>query len=151
MFGCLGLDTCYNCVYDLDYRILDDCGNEIIKFTKTIGSLSEENCEFSFNLKENDADIEAIPNYTIVQDSIVLDLDVGEYQVIKYLTVNTDSLMSVFNERVELDSCLKTAEDFYEELYAKIDFSKCDTCLTCEEENDICGSKEEPHVDGCNA
>ncbi|MBX2985972.1 MAG: OmpA family protein [Bacteroidia bacterium] len=144
VFGCLGLDTCFGCVYDLSFTITDECNTPVVSFTKKIGTL-DELCNFEFDLSLQDLIVaEAYDELydeefeLINGDSIQFYLNIGSYKLQKTLTVNTDSVQYMFEEWMSRDTCVKTREDFYTQYYNEIDFSGC--CDTCEQEMDFCES-----------
>ncbi len=130
LFGCIGLNHCYTCRYNVDMYLTDDCGNNLLQFNRIIGVHQDTSCGIlEFTLVDSiDAILGSVsPN----SDSVALTLTPGNYFLYKVLRVNTDSLDFAIDEVLFNDStCYKTIDEFIEVELSKIDFNECD-CDTC--------------------
>jgi len=143
-FGCAGIAPCYKCVYDLDFKIIDDCKSTLVHFTKKVGRLNDSGCFNAFRLDQNSSEFVTLGNgIAISADSIYGNLNIGSYKVIKTLTLNTDSLFSVFSERIAADTCFKSELDFVVDEIGKLDSIDCNDCDTCEVALSLCQLRRE--------
>ncbi|MEM7037328.1 MAG: hypothetical protein AAF570_10135, partial [Bacteroidota bacterium] len=113
-------------IYDLEIRVLDDCGNDVLaggKITETVGG-TDLNTVCATTLFELDA-----------SGGLTATLDVGKYTAIKSLKVNAAAL-DYYTEQYlgNNNSCLKTLDDFVTEEIANIDTTGCNvSCATCDD------------------
>ncbi|MCH8904185.1 MAG: hypothetical protein IIA45_09760 [Bacteroidetes bacterium] len=131
---CLLANICYDCIYDLEVSIQDECGLEMIPggpYKKTIGQLPLDTiCQ------------DTTYRLIISSDSFFINLTVGSYSMVKTLTVNEDALNYYTVKYLEQDTCLPTYHEFLQTFIDSIDFSGCnaDFCdLECVEK---LGTKE---------
>ncbi|WP_127132528.1 RHS repeat-associated core domain-containing protein [Pseudoflavitalea rhizosphaerae] len=109
ILDCQSLPVCYDCRYDLEITITDECGSEPIVFRRDNVSL-ETNCNA----------IEAFPAF-----EETINLKEGNYLVTKKLTLNKSAMdyyRSVFLSR---NTC-KTKETFLEEQRAALSSMICE-------------------------
>ena len=131
LFGCLGVNQCYTCRYDLEVRLQSTCDTSaLLYFKRPIGRLSDMSCSnLVFNLDDSVSAI--LGSVTTSGDSIAFTLAQGGYTLTKRLTVNTDSLAAKVEAVLAADSsCYKTITDFIDDELEKMDTSDCE-CETC--------------------
>jgi len=137
--SCLNLkNICFSCVYDLEIRITDECGQDVAPILgtqpvyKTIGHFT---ADASGNVAAFNLDCTG-PAPFAHSESFNLNLPVGNYTVSKILTVNKEA--RDFYVAAYLDTtynkCVKTLDDFQQAAFAKIDtadcFIDCKKCTT---------------------
>lgn len=136
---CLSDNICFSCVYDLSIEVFDECGVEItsgMNLTKQVGrfttNASTHALEFSTTCQEGSSETNLHENF------MLKNLTAGSYLVSKKLTVN-ESAKDFYVDaylKDEINSCLKTLEDFETEYLSQVDFDACkpivdcDSCLT---------------------
>lgn len=138
-------DMCFNCIYDLTIKLTDDCGvvlldantNDPIEFNQLVGNFTDNgNNTVTFNVDCNS------PNY---KDSVkfITQLPVGNYNIVKTLTINEDAINFYLQEYLNPDNnnCIKTLEEFEDEFLAEIDTNDCN--ITCESCAEALGIKED--------
>ncbi len=119
-------DICYNCVYDLEISLLDECG------TEKITPVAIKEIGIGDNDGISNACLSSSTIYSNHLDEKEIWLEAGKYTLVKKLTVNEKKI----NEYVEdyLANCIKTQEQFKLEENENIEFnSLCEelTCQTC--------------------
>lgn len=114
---------CYNCVYDLDLSIKDECGLDVITPIITpVGNDGNENlgiCDFS-----------SVSFHGLENEKVTL--PIGKYTIVKKLTVNEGKL-NEYTDHFVLN-CSKSSQDYFVEEMSKTDInSLCEelTCQTC--------------------
>ncbi|MBK8705987.1 MAG: hypothetical protein IPN33_22150 [Saprospiraceae bacterium] len=140
-FTDLCLDTagvCFSCVYDLEIRVTDDCGQTVTPMpgtgahlvNKTIGHFT---ADANGNVVSFNRDCTGATPFT-QNEFFTLNLPVGNYTVSKILTINSaarDFYVATYLDST-YNSCVKTLSDFQQEAFAKIDTSGCNiTCESC--------------------
>lgn len=117
--GCLPVDVCYQCVYDMNISIRNQCGTALIDTTKLVGSFDTA-CAHS------------AASFTINPGDLDVSLDIGVYTVTKTLAVN-DSVMELYWENYLAQStCVRTEQSFIDSALANVDTSGCNiVCDTC--------------------
>ncbi len=73
---CSGSEICFDCVYDLDIRLTDQCGAELFRYVGTIGNLADL--------------FRCTPATIRIADSVILAR--GSYMISKKLRVNNDAI-----------------------------------------------------------
>jgi RHS repeat-associated protein len=130
---CPSGQMCYNCVYKLTIKVLDACGLEVPPVTPldpsnptannvrfgtldTVGFVCNPVVKFSFG---------PTPPYRV-------NLGVGNYKIVKELTVD-DRIAEIYTDQyIKKSTCLKTVSQFTADAIAKIDLSGCHTdCADC--------------------
>tara|TARA_R110000782_G_scaffold270485_1_gene371932 strand:- start:608 stop:13822 length:13215 start_codon:yes stop_codon:yes gene_type:complete len=138
-------DMCFNCIYDLTIKLTDDCGvvlldvatNDPIEFNQLVGNFTDNgNNTVTFNVDCNS------PNYQ-KDIQFTAQLPVGNYNIVKTLTINEDAINFYLQEYLNPDNntCIKTLEDFEDEFLAEIDTNDCN--ITCESCAQALGIKED--------
>ena len=131
---------CFDCVYDLEISLLDECNKEMLdgnpnitgnqSIIRTLGKVDSQFdtlCEpnplnYSFT---NDADLNNAP--------IVVNLPIGSYTLIKKLKINYGALEFYENQFIKGNNTLKTENSYRQHYLSKIDYSQCaSTCDSCE-------------------
>lgn len=118
-------NLCYECLYDLDISIKDECGASVYVLpTKTIGGAM---------LAENQTSNCGSANYILEQVSV--DLSQGTYTLVKTLTVNKERLEDYISNELKQANCLSTLESFKAIEREKVNLENsceeidCKTCL----------------------
>ncbi|MBL4706555.1 MAG: hypothetical protein JKY54_18650, partial [Flavobacteriales bacterium] len=129
-------DLCFNCVYDLEITVTDECGNILIdlngdpvQYVVTEGHFTTDSNDSIIFTTDCSANPYQSPSYAWP----VL-LGVGNYTVTKTLTVNNDAINYAFNEYIDPDNndCILTLDDFITEYITNVDLSGCDpSCDDC--------------------
>jgi len=136
-YSCLPTVACYDCVYDLEINILDKCLNNptgFTKITKTLGNIINPSGDVA--LTTNTVCGDQIVNFNTSQFSasgnqLLVDLNVGEYTIIKTLKINQEALTFYLNSYLSTN-CVKDTSDFYNP--TGVDTSGCNiTCAQCVE------------------
>jgi RHS repeat-associated protein len=131
--ACLDDNICFNCVYDLEIQITDECGTHYTPGDSAIDThvghftLSGDTLGFTLDCES--------PTTATRNDTFSVYLPVGNYTVSKILRVNEQAVD--FYVAAYLDStvntCFKTLADFQAEYLANVDTSDCyvdcDECL----------------------
>jgi len=129
------VEKCLDCVYDLTIDLKDECGVSQGSFplTQTIGNTENAiTCE----------------NFTLPPESLLVELPIGQYSLIKKLTINQDALDFYKKNYIEYieeegSSCIIDSATLFAqqldslELYSpceEIDCETCETSLPTEEE-----------------
>lgn len=110
---------CYDCVYDLEITVIDECQAVLYQNTETIGTVTIGVCPGAS---------------TPTPKNFILALDEGNYQIVKKLTVNKAAyLLYVQDYLNQLNSCVLSYSDILNDEYARIDLKDCredcDECL----------------------
>lgn len=110
-------NICYDCVYDLQIMITNECGQIIAQSTRTIGKLP--------------ADTLCGNNLDTAKPVLSVYMNVGQYTVHKTLKINDSALNYYTQKYIDQDSCLS-----YDAVYAlelgKINFAGCKGCPSCD-------------------
>lgn len=143
---CLKSTVCINCVYDLEIKIVDDCGRVLAPITginpniKNIGRFTTDvsGALTGFNLDCT------IPSLYTKSEGVKVNLPIGNYTVIKKLTVNKaakDFYVASYLERtftpteayVNLNpGCVNTYQSFLDAELANLDTADCNiSCSVC--------------------
>lgn len=118
-------NVCYDCIYDLNIKIVNPCGEENTVFSGRVDEITQFDLTCSqpiqFKLSENGP-----LEYTVGE---------GTYTIIKTLTVNKDAFDFYRDNYMADQSCVKPLDDFITEEFAKIEYTDCfRTCEDCEDE-----------------
>jgi len=120
--GCMNPGICFDCVYDLTIRVIDDCGTIIGSRTKSVGLAEMDLTCASPQISYNSDDPSAFD----------IALTVGNYHIVKELTVNQEAFDFYLNALMDsTKGCFKTEAMFIAEEIANVDSSGCE--MTCEE------------------
>ena len=136
--NCMSNTICFDCIYDLDIQILDECKNQLAfknqkLIHKTIGKFiqSPENGELIF-------DVTCLMPNTFQQDE-VLDsvlLNPGNYQIQKILSVNKEARDYYVSQYLDStkNSCYKSIHYFQDSVLQHLDTLSCSIgCAECME------------------
>jgi RHS repeat-associated protein len=127
---CNATSICYDCVYDLNISIINECGEKVLDINRKIGKdLPEQNVtcneseyEYSFSVDEQ---LSTSDGY------ITINLNRGAYQIIKSLNVNKEAI-EYYLEDYKLNRACRTYQDFLNEAWKDLDsnscFQNCDSC-----------------------
>jgi RHS repeat-associated protein len=132
--ACLAEGICFSCVYDLELKIFDECGNDVL----AAENIPTQIGKFTINETTNALEFTTICNEgsseTEYDKSLDISLGVGSYVISKILHVNEQA--KDFYVRAYLDTsvntCIKTLKDFENEFIAATDFSDCVPILDCD-------------------
>lgn len=138
-YSCLPANVCYDCVYDLEINIVDNCQNNPPGFTKithTLGHIvppTEENgsatTSYSLDVLCNEEVHFSTSQLSYAGNHLLVDLQQGEYTITKTLKVNEEALAYYLADYLKSD-CVKQREDFA--AYSVPDTSGCNlTCDAC--------------------
>lgn len=126
---CLNGSVCFNCVYDLEIQIKDECGAPLYNSDVVIGKFTNGVNGIEFNTAcDNPTDFSYNENFSVA-------LSPGNYTVSKILHVNADAREYYINAYLDPanNSCIKTLEDFQNEFLSQVDtmdcFISCDECV----------------------
>ncbi len=131
-YSCLSSNPCYDCVYDLEIDVYDNCLNNpngFTKITKTLGKMISPT-QSSTVL---DALCNQVVNFSTTQLSnsgsdLQIYLEQGEYTITKTLKINQNAMTFYLNDYLK-SNCVKTINDFKQGIAP--DTSGCG--LTCDE------------------
>ncbi len=138
-YSCLPANVCYDCVYDLEINIVDNCQNNPPGFTKithTLGNIIPPATEngsvtpaYALDLDCNDEVHFSTSQLSYSGSHLLVDLQQGEYTITKTLKVNQEALSYYLAEYLKSD-CVKQREDFA--AFSVPDTSGCNlTCDAC--------------------
>jgi len=138
-YSCLPANVCYDCVYDLEIDIVDNCQNNppgFTKITQTLGHIippADENSSattaYELDLDCNDEVHFSTSQLSYSGNHLLVDLQQGEYTITKTLKVNQEALSYYLGEYLKSD-CVKQREDFAP--FSVPDTSGCNlTCDAC--------------------
>ncbi len=143
---CLKSTVCVNCVYDLEIKVIDDCGRAVAPITgsnpnvKNIGRFTTDGSGAltGFNLDCT------IPSLYTKTEAVKVNLPIGNYTVIKKLTVNKaakDFYVASYLDRTYTPTetytnlnpgCIRTYQSFLDTALAHLDTADCNiSCTTC--------------------
>ncbi len=138
-YSCLPANVCYDCVYDLEINIVDNCQNNppgFTKITQTLGNIIPPATEngsvtptIALDLDCNDVVQFSTSQLSYSGNHLLVDLQQGEYTITKTLKVNQEALSYYLAEYLKSD-CVKQREDFAP--FSVPDTSGCNlTCDAC--------------------
>ena len=127
--ACLNPGICFNCVYDLEIRVTDDCGNNMTP------PLSNIVGHFFRNKSGLIKFTTACSPFNYSNSFTINNLPVGNYTVSKILTVNKDArdfYIQEYLDNVNINSCAHDLAYFTNLALAQVDPASCEvTCTTC--------------------
>ncbi|HEX7412690.1 MAG TPA: hypothetical protein VF411_01500, partial [Bacteroidia bacterium] len=134
--ACLNSGICFNCIYDLEMHIYNDCGVDVLEgllgdtLKKTIGHFTKD--------ADSNLVFTAIYSGTHLlteKDSFPpLFLKAGNYTLSKVLKVNPQAINYYVSQYLDSanNSCYKTLHSFIDSALSKVDTSNCHiTCASC--------------------
>jgi RHS repeat-associated protein len=138
-YSCLPANVCYDCIYDLEINIVDNCQNNPPGFTKithTLGHIippADENASattaYTLDLNCNDEVHFSTSQLSYSGSDLLVNLQQGEYTMTKTLKVNQEALSYYLAEYLKSD-CVKQRDDFA--AFSVPDTSGCNlTCDAC--------------------
>ena len=154
---CLKENLCFDCIYDLEIIITDECGNYVnssdqadvnglypllLPLKKTVGNIDPlniqcDNPRISFSTTTN-----ALDNITAHFPVV------GVYTITKRLTINqealdfyTEAYLNDENIQEGNENCFRSLESFKDEWLSNVDTSGCN--ITCESCLETLGTEEE--------
>lgn len=124
---------CFDCTYDLEITITDECGTVIYTDKANIGSPSPD-------LTCNNVAVYHSAGKTF---PFTVSLGVGKYQVIKSLKINQDAYEFYLSKYLDgtVNTCLTPFSQFLTEEKAKLDYTGCE--LTCDQCVASLGTRDE--------
>jgi hypothetical protein len=145
-YSCLPVNTCYDCVYDLEIDVFDNCMNNppgFTKVTQTLGNIIPPSGPGGAPVSSYTLDTQCnqIVDFSTSQLSssgnhLLIDLGQGEYTITKTLKINQAALSYYLDDYLKSD-CVKQPADFD---HVQPDTSGCG--LTCDECVAALGSKD---------
>ncbi|MBL4756015.1 MAG: hypothetical protein JKY52_20780, partial [Flavobacteriales bacterium] len=138
--ACLLGTICFDCAYDLEISITDECFNEMI----TAGPISQY---VGSVILDTDCDAPLTLAFEVTQPAFTVPLSVGAYTITKKLTVNREAINFYKDEYVlgTNGTCGKELQTFIDSAVAAIDNSGCDiTCVDCLAELGVVADYETP-------
>lgn len=138
-YSCLPANVCYDCVYDLEINIVDNCQNNppgFTKITRTLGNIIPPATEngsvtpaYAPDLDCNDVVHFSTSQLSYSGNHLLVNLQQGEYTITKTLKVNEEALSYYLADYLKSD-CVKKREDFAP--FSVPDTSGCNlTCDAC--------------------
>ncbi|MFZ5553171.1 MAG: DUF6443 domain-containing protein [Bacteroidota bacterium] len=128
--ACLDDNVCFNCVYDFNIQVRDECGALLSGENKTIGHFTQTQNGIEFV-----TDCTLFPSTEFnYNTTFTINLAPGNYTVSKILTVNSDAREFYIEKYLDpaYNTCIKTLEDFQNEYLAQIDPEDCNiSCESC--------------------
>lgn len=141
---CLGSEVCFNCIYDIEMSIVDECGKDLLG--EALGLSSSEFFTMSSGrfIDDGSGNISGFTtgcsSQIFNQDAFnpsgqVLTLPVGSYMVSKKLKLNGEALEFYIDEYINNPStCVLSIQDYISGNIPPVDTSGCSiSCLACEE------------------
>jgi len=130
-------NLCFHCVYDFEFKIVDDCGLLIYSTAQT-GNLGKKILgQFTIvngNPVFNTTCVNNPFSYQEVTNSPPLTLQAGVYYVSKILKINTDARSFFLKKYLDktVNPCIQNLQDFQNAALAGIDTTDCFvTCASC--------------------
>ncbi len=123
--ACLQPYICFDCVYDLELQIRDECGVLVYTNTVRVGSLTLDNACGA---------IEYVPSGNAPAPFSIPNMPVGNYQISKVLTVNKAAFDYYLAQYLDVanNTCFKSYETILAEEEAALAGIKCDEdCSEC--------------------
>lgn len=125
--------NCYDCVYDLEISLVDDCGEELLPGGVPV-SITVSGSELTLVCSNTEGHI-TLPDLNSQSGTyypdFFADLDVGKYTITKTLKVNEAAIDFYTDDYLNNNHCIKTLDDFLTEEMANIDISDCN--IGCED------------------
>ncbi|HEY1047567.1 MAG TPA: hypothetical protein VGF79_14070, partial [Bacteroidia bacterium] len=122
---CLLPTICFDCVYNLELQIKDECGNVIYTNSVRVGSLTLDNSCGS---------IEYVPSGNAPAAFNIPNMAVGNYQISKILTVNYDAYEYYLSQYLNAvnNTCFKSYETLLAEEQSAMATVNCtEDCSAC--------------------
>lgn len=120
-YSCLPTNACYDCVYDLEINVFDNCMNNppgFTKITQTLGNILPPSGSGGAPTSTYTLDTQCnqVVNFSTSQLSysgnhLLVDLDQGEYTITKTLKINQQAMSYYLADFLKSD-CVKQPADF---------------------------------------
>lgn len=128
---------CFDCVYDFNLEILDNCGNSIAQTSSPLlgeFTVSQGLNVFSITCDGQDFDFDEI---------LTANLGVGQYTVVKTLKISEEAFDFYLATYLDPDynNCVEPLQTFIDEELSALDFSDCE--ISCEDCADELGDKDD--------
>lgn len=126
-YQCGATDFCYDCVYDLNISITDECGTELVPI----------------NYQNNKVGLTKPPGHECGVDSIIfetagyfqLTLNQGSYKIKKTISIDKAALNNYIDELLaspNIADCVTSYDDLVIQEKGKLDYTNCNyTCQKC--------------------
>ncbi|MBI4929917.1 MAG: hypothetical protein HY841_04080, partial [Bacteroidetes bacterium] len=114
---------CFNCVYDLEIKVSDECGQNLAVVGKKVGKLVNSSGVVVFNAQDCSS-----PSQFTQNENFQITLTPGVYTVSKLLTIDVavrDSFINAYLDSMNNYACVKTLFQFQQDALSKIDTSDC--------------------------
>jgi RHS repeat-associated protein len=123
-------NICFECVYDLEISLTDECGNY------KVGNLALDG-PLKMRIGGHETDTLCSDSIRFEMDDILLTLDPGSYNIYKKLSINESSMNAYVEQMLQTSICLLDPSVFYQ----APDLSGCE--ITCEQCLNNIGTWEE--------
>lgn len=130
---------CFDCIYDLEIKLLDECGENILDADPGTGGIQTLVKTVGKPIAQTEWDVACstvVYNFSLDDQldnsPITVHLEVGSYTLLKTLKINEEAY-SYYEEQFLTDNdSIRTLEQFKEEFIASADFGQCETnCDSC--------------------
>ena len=134
---CLASGICFDCVYDLEIKVTDDCGNPVPSLTTGLPPIVKKVGKFTLNTDGSVTFLLNCPTSPLVHETETFTLPqmpVGNYTVSKVLTVDHDARDFYVNAYLDstTNTCFQTLHDFTAAALLNIDTTACNIdCAAC--------------------
>jgi photosystem II stability/assembly factor-like uncharacterized protein len=132
--SCLRNSVCFSCVYDLQLRVYDDCGVDLLAAKYGYAVHNRHVGHFTVDSLNKLVFTDSCLGQTTFSSLDTLYLKTGNYTVSKLLTVNQDAVDYYVNKYLDttFNSCYQDLSDFKSAALAGVDTSGCRIdCQTC--------------------
>jgi RHS repeat-associated protein len=121
--ACMPGTVCYDCIYDLEVSVKDQCGvDAITPVTQTVGHINP----YDVTCDGSAATFQFTPN------PITVTLNAGTYTVYKKLKINEAAYNYYLNDYITQGTCVSTEQSFINTAVAQVDTSGCNlSCAAC--------------------
>ncbi len=125
LLNCNADTICYDCLYDFNISVVNDCGDVVLDST-----LEKIGVDTLHGIKG----IDSLANAVLFAFEHTMELEEGAYTITKTLSIREDSYQLYFDSVFTLQNTCKTFEDFLkEEITAVLDSVSCsiESCESC--------------------
>ncbi|MEP7265286.1 MAG: hypothetical protein ABI772_12345, partial [Bacteroidota bacterium] len=146
---CMYDSICFDCIYDLEIRVIDECGVDLAAAANIFGQyapataivgtgVTYDNINHVYNLNLNTSCLDSVPGDTIYKlvPPLVLDLAPGTYSVYKILHINSAARNYYLQQYLTqaVNKCFVPIADFHTINSVDVDLDDCHvTCASCVE------------------
>ncbi len=130
---CLATDICFNCIYELEIKMTDECGQIVQTTTSDPVHIQGLEGQFTDNSGVISFDLTCTPGTYSKNYTFVAPLTVGNYTISKKLIVSEAAVEFYAEQYADpaVNTCALTFDDFLQEELNNIDYSDCN--IGCEE------------------